>query len=78
MAEDVMRLVSPGTHTYHKYIKPSELVDFFEKDKGWKGVEIRGCPYDPVGGKWKLLQPGEFGGAGELVNYFAAVRKPLQ
>jgi polyprenyldihydroxybenzoate methyltransferase/3-demethylubiquinol 3-O-methyltransferase len=77
MAEQVMRLVSPGTHTYHKYIKPSELVEFF-REKGWKGVEIRGCPYDPIAGKWRLLQPGEFGEAGELVNYFAAVRKPLQ
>ncbi|KAH9479352.1 Ubiquinone biosynthesis O-methyltransferase [Psilocybe cubensis] len=29
MAEDVLRQVSQGTHTYSKYIKPSELVQFF-------------------------------------------------
>ncbi|BGP16018.1 hypothetical protein JCM10213_005431 [Rhodosporidiobolus nylandii] len=77
MAEDVLRLVSPGTHTYHKYIKPSELVAFFE-EKGWRGAEVRGCPYDPLAGKWRLLEAGEAGGVGQLVNYFAAVRKPLQ
>ncbi|GAA6002341.1 hypothetical protein JCM10207_001072 [Rhodosporidiobolus poonsookiae] len=77
LAEDIFRLVSPGTHTYHKYIKPAELVAFFD-EKGWTGTEVRGCPYDPVAGRWRLLYPGELGGAGELVNYFAAVRKPLQ
>ncbi|GAA5978223.1 hypothetical protein JCM11641_001140 [Rhodosporidiobolus odoratus] len=77
LAEDVMRLVSPGTHTYHKYIKPSELVDFFDQ-KGWQETEVRGCPYDPIAGKWRLLETEQYGGAGSLVNYFAAVRKPLE
>ncbi|GAA5910784.1 hypothetical protein JCM6882_002077 [Rhodosporidiobolus microsporus] len=77
LAESVFRLVSPGTHTYHKYIKPAELSAFFE-EKGWGEVEVRGCPYDPLGGKWRLLHPGQLGGVGELVNYFAAVRKPVQ
>ncbi|GAA5824291.1 hypothetical protein JCM11251_001599 [Rhodosporidiobolus azoricus] len=77
LAESIFRLVSPGTHTYHKYIKPDEITSFFE-DKGWGQVEIRGCPYDPLAGKWRLLHPGELGGVGELVNYFAAIRKPLQ
>lgn len=77
LAEDVLRLVTPGTHTYHKYLKPSELRDFFA-DKRWDGFEVRGCPYDPIAGKWRLLELGQFGGAGELVNYFAGVRRPLQ
>jgi len=29
LAEDVLRQVSKGTHTYSKYIKPAELVQFF-------------------------------------------------
>lgn len=29
MAEDVLRQVTTGTHTYSKFIKPSELVQFF-------------------------------------------------
>jgi polyprenyldihydroxybenzoate methyltransferase/3-demethylubiquinol 3-O-methyltransferase len=28
-AERVLGVVSPGTHTFAKYINPSELVDFF-------------------------------------------------
>jgi polyprenyldihydroxybenzoate methyltransferase/3-demethylubiquinol 3-O-methyltransferase len=28
MAEHVLRLVTPGTHTYSKFIKPSELLTF--------------------------------------------------
>jgi polyprenyldihydroxybenzoate methyltransferase/3-demethylubiquinol 3-O-methyltransferase len=31
MAEDVLRQVTRGTHTYSKYIKPSELVQFFRE-----------------------------------------------
>ena len=28
-AEHLLRLVTPGTHTYAKYINPDELVNFF-------------------------------------------------
>ncbi|TFK39779.1 S-adenosyl-L-methionine-dependent methyltransferase [Crucibulum laeve] len=31
MAEDILRKVSSGTHTYSKFIKPSELVQFFRE-----------------------------------------------
>ncbi|KAG5641915.1 hypothetical protein DXG03_003961 [Asterophora parasitica] len=31
LAEDVLRKVSRGTHTYSKFIKPTELVSFFQK-----------------------------------------------
>lgn len=30
MAEGALRKVAPGTHTYSKFIKPSELIQFFE------------------------------------------------
>ncbi|KAG6909019.1 hypothetical protein DXG01_002405 [Tephrocybe rancida] len=33
LAEDVLRKVSRGTHTYSKFIKPTELVAFFQKYK---------------------------------------------
>jgi polyprenyldihydroxybenzoate methyltransferase/3-demethylubiquinol 3-O-methyltransferase len=47
-AEKILRLVEPGTHTFSKYINPSELVAFFQKD--------------PTGGPtpW-ITQTGEFG-----------------
>lgn len=80
MAESVLGLVTPGTHTYSKYLKPQELRQFFEQDKGWTStrMEQRGCLYNPLKGEWKLLGQGEFGGLGELGNYFAGIRKPLQ
>jgi len=31
MAEDILRRVTKGTHTYSKFIKPSELVQFFRE-----------------------------------------------
>jgi len=30
-AENILRIVTPGTHTYSKYIKPSELLSFFQE-----------------------------------------------
>lgn len=77
MAESVLRLVTPGTHTYSKFIKPEELREYFE-EKGWEGLEQRGCIYDPIKGGWRLLGMGEWGGMGELVNYFFAARKPRE
>lgn len=74
--EQIIRIVTPGTHTYSKFIKPSELQDYFDK-KGWKGMERRGCIYDPVYAGWRLLEKGSFGGIGEQANYFAGVMKPF-
>ncbi|GLB38960.1 putative O-methyltransferase that catalyzes the 2 O-methylation steps in the ubiquinone biosynthetic pathway [Lyophyllum shimeji] len=31
LAEDILRKVSPGTHTYSKFITPTELISFFQK-----------------------------------------------
>ncbi|GAA5881983.1 hypothetical protein JCM16303_003495 [Sporobolomyces ruberrimus] len=77
LAENVLRLVTPRTHTYSKYLKPSELREYFEGEKGWKGMKQRGCLYDPFAGKWRLLGEGEYAGMGEMCNYFAGIRKPL-
>ena len=38
LAEHVLRMVTPGTHTHSKYIKPTELIDFFKQ---------YGSPLDP-------------------------------
>ena len=29
--ENILGIVTPGTHTYSKYIKPSELLSFFQE-----------------------------------------------
>lgn len=38
MAEHVLRLVTPGTHTYSKFIKPDELLAFVRDDLGGTSV----------------------------------------
>jgi len=36
-AERILRMVSPGTHTYSKYIKPSEMLSFFQEYSSLNG-----------------------------------------
>ena len=75
LAEDVLRLVTPGTHTYRKFIKPEELRRFVYSDMGgfetWEGNndrsdirtdevgETRGIVYDPLKGEWRLWAGAE-------------------
>ncbi len=85
MAENVLRLVTPGTHTYSQYIKPEEIIEFVMKQMGgrevWesdgtdvKGVgEVRGIVYDPLKGEWRLWEEGRAGGG--LCNYMFHMRK---
>ena len=69
-AEDVLRLVTPGTHTYSKFIKPEELRSYIFKEMGGFEVwernsnasdirkqevgETRGIVYNPLKGAWEL------------------------
>ena len=75
LAENVLRLVSPGTHTYSKFVKPSELRKFAYAEMGgydtWERNEdasdvradevgsTRGIVYDPLSGTWKLWRGAE-------------------
>ncbi|WVQ97902.1 3-demethylubiquinone-9 3-O-methyltransferase [Kwoniella sp. CBS 9459] len=70
LAEDVLRLVTPGTHTYRKFVKPAELRKYVYSDMGgcetWylndnasdvrndQVGETRGIVYDPLKGVWRL------------------------
>lgn len=69
LAEDILRLVTPGTHTYRKFIRPEELRRYVYKEMGgferWERNanasevrdevgETRGIVYDPIGGEWRL------------------------
>ncbi|KAI5895405.1 ubiquinone biosynthesis O-methyltransferase [Schizophyllum commune H4-8] len=90
MAENVLARVSPGTHTYSKYINPSELMDHFKEvryvkatyQRGWIGsqlpmrmqAEVRGMIYNPLSGRWSLA-PRDAWGA-DNCNYVFWVRKP--
>lgn len=87
MAEDVLRLVTPGTHTHHQYINPHELVDFFQHDRKWYSqgtklpqrlhFEVRGTAYLPWKGVWTLAKPATSLPGTQECNYFFWARKPL-
>ncbi len=92
MAEHVMRLVTPGTHTHSQYIKPEELVDAFKYDIGWLNgtsnspsqrelperlrYETRGVAYLPWKSTWELAPRGSE--LGQQCNYFAWFRRPAE
>ncbi|KAL7424276.1 Hexaprenyldihydroxybenzoate methyltransferase, mitochondrial [Cryptotrichosporon argae] len=74
LAEDVLRLVTPGTHTYAKFIKPAELRQFFHASAGgfdtWERSadasdtrkevgSTQGIVYDPLGQAWRLWDAAE-------------------
>lgn len=70
LAESVLRLVTPGTHTYEKFVNPAELRRFVYSDMGGHDVwerkadasdvrdgeigSTQGIVYDPIGGGWRL------------------------
>ncbi|KAG6332379.1 hypothetical protein ID866_6711 [Astraeus odoratus] len=91
-AEYLLRKVSVGTHTYSKFINPSELVSFFQNraQRPWitrtyngglparTEAEVRGLVYKPWSGDWVLMpRYATQWGAAEC-NYMFWVRKPLE
>jgi len=88
LAENFLGIVSKGTHTYSKFVKPSELVDFFAKDVPWitrlyDGVptraeaEVRSMQFNPFTGMWNVLPRGDDVLPGTERNYLFWVRRPL-
>jgi len=67
-AEYVLRLLPPGTHTYEKFIKPSELAAW-ARDAGLVEVDIAGLHYDPFTRACRLTDDA-------AVNYLMHFRKP--
>jgi 2-polyprenyl-6-hydroxyphenyl methylase/3-demethylubiquinone-9 3-methyltransferase len=64
----VLRLLPPGTHTYEKFIRPSEL-SAWAKTAGLAPVDISGLDYDPFSHKAALK-------ADAGVNYLMHLRRP--
>ncbi|KAH7105796.1 3-demethylubiquinone-9 3-methyltransferase [Auriculariales sp. MPI-PUGE-AT-0066] len=86
MAEHVLRLVSPGTHTHAKYVDPDEIVAFFKDDLKWIGgvydgvperrqADVRAMAYVPWSGEWTLMP--RWTPASAWTNYMFWARKPL-
>ena len=91
MAEDVLRFVAPGTHTYSKYVNPYELEGFFRSyrssptGRNWITgnntvsriqSETRGMVYVSWNGEWVLSHRGSKWA--EACNYLFWVRKPVE
>lgn len=68
VAEDILRIVPPGTHDWNKYINEDELRRFFV-DKGWNSPKVLGVVYVPGLG-WREVRGSE-----KVGNYFFAVRR---
>lgn len=68
IAEDLLRIVPPGTHDWNKYLNDDELQRFF-MDKGWNSARVMGVIYIPGVG-WRQVRGSE-----KVGNYFFAVRR---
>ncbi|MGB0956979.1 MAG: bifunctional 2-polyprenyl-6-hydroxyphenol methylase/3-demethylubiquinol 3-O-methyltransferase UbiG [Litorivicinus sp.] len=73
-AEYILKWVEPGTHTYRKFIKPSELARMC-RTHGLQVVSLTGVRYNPL--RAMQPQPFELDRQDLAVNYFMSVRKPL-
>jgi 2-polyprenyl-6-hydroxyphenyl methylase / 3-demethylubiquinone-9 3-methyltransferase len=67
-AEYVLRLLPPGTHTYEKFIRPSELRQW-AREAGLTLVDIAGLDYDPFARKAELTDDAS-------INYLVHLRRP--
>lgn len=66
-AEYVLRWVPRGTHDWDKFMKPSEMVNHFEK-LGLKLHSMQGLGYNPLTRNWRFTDDLS-------VNYFACFRR---
>lgn len=70
VAEDLLRIVPPGTHDWSKYVNEDELRSYFMRERtGWEDPRCVGVMYVPGLG-WK-----EVPGSEKVGNYFFAVRR---
>ena len=68
LAENVLRWIPKGTHTYEKYIKPQEITNCLES-KNFILKNLKGLVYNPIDMDWKLSN-------NTTINYFCAYYKP--
>ncbi|PNY29164.1 Ubiquinone biosynthesis O-methyltransferase, mitochondrial [Tolypocladium capitatum] len=68
VAENLLRIVPPGTHDWDKYINEDELRRYF-MDRGWESPRVVGVVYVPGLG-WREVRGSE-----KVGNYFFGVRR---
>jgi 2-polyprenyl-6-hydroxyphenyl methylase/3-demethylubiquinone-9 3-methyltransferase len=68
-AEYVLRLLPTGTHTYEKFIRPSEL-SAWARHAGLRTVDVVGLDYDPFSHSARIVTDAR-------VNYLMHLTKPV-
>ena len=68
-AEYIMRWLPKGTHEWHKFITPDELVSLIQ-NAGLEAVDRKGFVFNPVSWQWKISDRDL------SVNYVTASVKP--
>ena len=66
-AEYILKMLTPGTHDYKKFIKPSELSQWM-RQSGLDLMDIKGLTYNPLSKNYKISSDVS-------VNYMVYARK---
>ena len=69
-AEYLLRILPAGTHSYEKFIRPSELAQW-AKDEGLQLVDVTGLDYDPFTRHARLTNDAR-------VNYLVHLRRTAE
>jgi len=69
-AEYIMKLLTPGTHTYERFIKPSELARW-SREAGLEAQDVAGIEYNPLTHVCKISSDPS-------VNYLAHFKRAAQ
>jgi 2-polyprenyl-6-hydroxyphenyl methylase/3-demethylubiquinone-9 3-methyltransferase len=67
-AEYVLRLLPKGTHTYEKFLRPSEMAHW-AREVGLEDLDVSGLAYDPFARRASLVTDAR-------VNYLMRLHKP--
>ncbi|CAF0765488.1 unnamed protein product [Rotaria sordida] len=66
-AEYILRMVPPGTHTWNKFVRPSDLITLFEKND-FNVVLNNGMFYNPIINRWSWSES-------QAINYALCAAK---
>jgi 2-polyprenyl-6-hydroxyphenyl methylase/3-demethylubiquinone-9 3-methyltransferase len=67
-AENILKWLPRGTHDWHKFLKPQEILNFLD-DTGLMADTPVGVSYNPISDTWRLS-------ADTAINYMIVARRP--
>tara|TARA_B100001093_G_C26564241_1_gene900082 strand:+ start:36 stop:740 length:705 start_codon:yes stop_codon:yes gene_type:complete len=68
LAENVLKWIPKGTHTYRKFIKPQEITNCLESEN-FLIKNLSGLVFNPIDMNWKIS-------VNSSINYFCCYQKP--